>query len=400
MSETIKLISEGRRTGLPHVTELRFAFVDGSFFVLSGQDKSDWVKNSLKAGTSKVRTSDLVFEVTARTATAPERESTIQAFTSKYGARVVRDWYLHPEICLRLTPERPPTQRGVVRGEGEATTTYSQWVSHNRDYYQGVAEAFDSASEEYDFTISHNYINTWIRKRSITELLRFTKPKDTLLEVGCGTGAETIEISRHASKIIATDISERMIEILTKKVSARGLTGKIIPRQVRAADIAQIADQLGRDKIDVAYSFNGALNCEPDLEKFVNELSSILAPGGHFVCSIRNCFCLSEALSHAAVLQFEKMTPRKKQPVMVSVGGIDIPALYYTPRTFSGFFSRKFKLKKLIGLPAFLPPAYLSNYCVKFKKVTYILERFESLFSNHFPFNTIGDQSLFVFQKS
>jgi ubiquinone/menaquinone biosynthesis C-methylase UbiE len=396
----MKLISEGRRTGLPHVTEIRFVFFDGSFFVLAGRDKSDWVKNSLKAGRAKVRTDYLIFKVAARTATVVERASTIRAFTSKYGARVVRDWYFNPKICLRFTAESPPTQRGAVGGEGEATTTYSEWVSQDKDYCLGVAEAFDSASEEYDFTISHNYINTWIRKRSIRELLRFTNPKDTLLEVGCGTGAETIEISPNVSKIIATDISKRMIEILTKKIVARGLSGRIAPMQVRAANIAQVADQLGHGKIDVAYSFNGALNCEPELQRFVDGLSSILAPGGYFICSIRNCFCLGEALSHAAVLQFEKMTPRKKQPVMVSVGGIDIPAIYYSPKTFSKFFSRKFRLRKLYGLPAFLPPAYLSNYCVKFRKATFILERFESLLAGNFPFNRFGDQSLFVFQKS
>jgi SAM-dependent methyltransferase len=323
----------------------------------------------------------------------------LKAFTSKYGSRVVREWYSHSAACLRLTPEGPPTKRGLVKGESEATTTYREWRSQNKDYYSGIAEAFDSASEEYDFTISHNYINTWIRKRSIRELLNLAKPEDTLVEVGCGTGAEAIEISKHVSKIIATDISERMIEILTKKAQAKKLSNRILPLRVRAADISKVRDLVDIGMVPIAYSFNGTLNCEPELERFVEGLSSVLVPGGYFVCSIRNSFCLGEALSHAAVLQFDRMAPRKKQPVMVSVGGIDIPAFYYPPVAFAEFFSSRFKLKKLIGLPAFLPPAYLSDYYVRIMNVASLLEKMELVLGGRFPFNRLGDQTLFVFQN-
>ena len=397
IADRMKLITEGRLTKLPHIVQIRFVTLDGSFFVLAGDGKSDWVLNALRAGKAKVRARDWIFEVAVRKASEGEEEKTLQAFTSKYGGRVVRDWYSKAATCLRLTPEGPPVQRGAIRGEGEATTTYREWLTQNSDYYQGIADAFDSASEEYDFTISHNYINTWIRKRSIGELLNFAKPTDTLLEVGCGTGAEAIEISTHVSRIIATDISERMVELLRKKAHVRGLSEKIVLLQVRAADIGKVREIA--DKIDVAYCFNGALNCEPELGRFVDGLSSVLVPGGYFVCSIRNSFCLGEALSHAAVLQFEKMAPRKKQPVMVSVGGMDIPAFYYSPAAFSDLFSTKFKLKRMFALPAFLPPAYLSDYYVKFKRIMSVLERFELMLGGHFPFNRVGDQTLFVFQN-
>lgn len=396
-AERVKLITEGRLTKLPHIVEIRFVAVEGSFYVLAGEGKSDWVLNALRAGKAKVRARDWVFEVSVRKATEREEQRTAETFTSKYGRRVFTDWYSKATTCLCLTPEGPPVQRGIIKGEGEANTTYRQWLSQNSDYYRGIADAFDSASEEYDFTISHNYINTWIRKRSIGELVRLSKPQDTILEVGCGTGAEAIEISRHVSKIIATDISEKMIELLSRKVHARGLSEKIVFFRARAADIGNVREII--DKVDVAYSFNGALNCEPELERFVNGLSSVLAPSGYFVCSVRNSFCLGEALSHIAVLQFGKMATRKKQPVMVSVGGMDIPAFYYSPGAFSELFSTKFKLRRMFALPAFLPPAYLSDYYVKFKRITSVLERFEGMLGGHFPFNRVGDQTLFIFEN-
>ena len=397
--QTIKVLTEGRTTRLPHIARVRFAFVDGSFYLIGGAARSDWVLNALKNGKAKVRTHSFMFNVRAREASLEERAQTVRAFTTKYGAGTVRGWYSNPGICLRMTPDAPPYTRGAVKGEGEATTTFAEWSVEHKDYFRGVVEAFDSASEEYDFTIGHNFINTWIRKRSITELLKHVDPDDTLVEVGCGTGAETVEISKHAARIVATDISEKMLDILKLKIKAKRLSESIIPFKVRAAEISQVADFLGERNVNVVYSFNGALNCEPELDKFVTELSSLLVDGGYFVCSIRNSFCLSEAISHAAVLQFDKMTPRKNQPVMVSVGGMDIPAFYYPPKEFAEHFERHFKLKTLIGLPAFLPPAYLSDHYLKFRKVGLPLEKMEEILADHFPFNRFGDQSLFVFQK-
>ena len=397
--DTIKIVTEGRDSKLPHIVRVRFAFVNGSFYALAGKKNSDWVLNSLKSGRAKVRLGNLVITSAACAATPTEQVAVVNAFVRKYGSRVVKDWYSNVELALRLTPIGAPVTRDAIRGEGEAVTSYEDWRSQNKGYYKTVSDAFDSASEEYDFTIGHNYINTWIRERSVSELLSLVNPNDTLVEIGCGTGAEALEIAPHVSRIIATDISDEMIEIVRKKIQARRAFSKIIPVKLRASEVRRIEEILTGGKAQAAYSFNGALNCEPDLESFVGGLSSVLSRGGYFACSIRNSLCLGEVLSHAAALQFDRMAPRKSQPVMVSVGGRDIPALYYSPSVFLDFFRPSFKPLKVIGLPAFLPPAYLSDYYVKFKRIASVLERFERPLGERFPFNRLGDQTLFVFQK-
>lgn len=378
---------------------MRFILREGTFFVLAGKNRSDWVVNALQAGRVRVRLGKFVIQTVASEASTEERTGAVAEFVSKYGSRVVRDWYSNVDLALRLIPEGEPIVRDAVKGEGDVVSTYEDWRSQNKGYYQSVSEAFDSASEEYDFTIGHNYINTWIRKRSLSELLGLVKKNDTVVEIGCGTGAEALEVAPYVARIIATDISDQMIEIVRKKIQVKRAFDKITPIKLRAAEVGQVKKTLDGDLADAAYSFNGALNCEPDLEDFVEGLASILAPGGYFACSVRNSLCLGEVLSHAATLQFEKMAPRKKQPIMVSVGGRDIPALYYPPSVFARFFRTRFKLLRLIGLPAFLPPAYLSDYYVKFKEVGYVLERLERSLGNRFPFNRLGDQTLFVFQN-
>ncbi|MBI3116902.1 MAG: hypothetical protein HYZ12_06170 [Thaumarchaeota archaeon] len=98
-------------------------------------------------------------------------------------------------------------------------------------------------------------------------------------------------------------------------------------------------------------------------------------------------------------LQFREMAPRKKQPLMVSVGGRDIPSMYYSASEFVRLFSSYFELRRLIALPAILPPAYLSDRYVRVRNIVGFVERIENVISSRFPFNRLGDQSLFVFQK-
>lgn len=399
-NDTIKIITLGRKTGLPHVVRVRYVTTDGAIYVLSGSKNSDWVLNALYNGEVRIRSEEYLLQVNVKEAEEWEYARVLEAFRKKYGYFITKNWYSSASRCLKLTPIGQPVRRGIIRGENNVSTTYSEWLSRGNSYLKSVALAFDSAAEEYDFTIGNNFINTWIRKRSISELLRWTSSDHTLLEIGCGTGQEAIEISKHVKRIIATDISTKMIEILSLKLKYRKLEGKIIPIKIPAAEIYRVRELLPDLEINGCYSFNGPLNCEPNIKAFAKHLWEILASPGYFICSIRNTICMSEEISHILSLQFKKLAPRRIQPIMVSVGGTDIPAFYYPPHSFAKSFEPYFELKKLIGLPALLPPAYLNDYYIRFRQYTSILEKIEELLSCRFPFNLLGDQTLFVFQKN
>jgi ubiquinone/menaquinone biosynthesis C-methylase UbiE len=393
-----KLVTDGRTTKLPHIVMVRFVQSEGAFFVFAGRSSSDWVLNCVAAGRAKLRLGGYSYEVTV--SGVEDKASILDMFFKKYGSAVIGGWYANAESCLRLTPAAPAARRGEVRGESRTATDLARWRRNNANYYQGVALAFDSASEEYDFTIRNNFINRWIRERSISLLLERTRPDDVLVEIGCGTGAEAIRVSRHVRRIVATDISEKMIDLLQRKIGARGLGQKISAVRLGASEVSGTASMLPGGKARVVYSFNGAFNCEPSLEKAAAELAKVVEDDGYFVCSIRNTLCISEAVAHGAVLQFDKMAPRKKQPMMVSVGGMDIPSYYHSPKSFAAHFSEHFKVRKMVGLPAILPPAYLSDLYFRARPVLSFTERVETAVAGTFPFNRFGDQTLLIFQRS
>lgn len=53
------------------------------------------------------------------------------------------------------------------------------------------------------------------------------RPTDTVLEIGPGTGNLTFKLLEAAKKVVAIEIDKRMVEILYKRVSDKGLQDRL-----------------------------------------------------------------------------------------------------------------------------------------------------------------------------
>jgi SAM-dependent methyltransferase len=396
--DTFKIVTTGRNSGLPHIVRVRYVQVGADLFALGGSGDADWVKNVRRNGQVRLRTETLAYAARA-VVSQEDRDRVMDLFERKYGKGLVRQWYLGRSVCIRLVPVGAPEVMRQAKGEGDASKTFSEWRTEGRRYYGDVAMAFDSASEEYDVTIGRNFINALIRQRSLEVLYRLLRKDDVVLEIGAGTGAEAVQVARRVARVVATDISPAMVDLLRKKAAARRMSEKMDAVRVAAADIGEVKNMLPGGRVRVVYSFNGALNCEPRLAEFAAELASLVVPGGYFVCSIRNTLCLAEILTYAALLRYSGMVKRKVQPMMVSVGGADIPSTYYSVGRFLGFFRTDFEVVSIMGLPAILPPAYLNDYYVRARRVLRVLEGADKTLGSSFPLNRLGDQSLFVLRR-
>ncbi|HEY3475791.1 MAG TPA: nitroreductase/quinone reductase family protein [Anaerolineales bacterium] len=69
------LTTTGRVSGRPHEIEIWFGTMDGTIYLLSGSESSDWVKNLRQTPSVMVRLATYTFAGTARIVQDPEEET-------------------------------------------------------------------------------------------------------------------------------------------------------------------------------------------------------------------------------------------------------------------------------------------------------------------------------------
>jgi demethylmenaquinone methyltransferase/2-methoxy-6-polyprenyl-1,4-benzoquinol methylase len=143
---------------------------------------------------------------------------------------------------------------------------------------QQVARMFNSIAHRYDLLNHSLSLGTDIiwRKKAVA-CLRPLAPKQ-ILDVATGTGDLALEaLSLNPDKVIGVDISEGMLELGRKKVTARGLDARV---QLLSGDSEALPFADGAfDAVTVAF---GVRNFE-DLHRGLCEMRRVLRPGGMMV---------------------------------------------------------------------------------------------------------------------
>jgi len=118
----------------------------------------------------------------------------------------------------------------------------------------------------------------WRRRAADLAVL---SPGDRALDVATGTGDLALELAQRVSpggEVVATDFSERMLELARAKASARSVQGAgIVIRPANALDLP-----FDDDEFDAATVGFGARNFS-DLELGLREMARVVRPGGRVV---------------------------------------------------------------------------------------------------------------------
>jgi len=100
----------------------------------------------------------------------------------------------------------------------------------------------------------------------------------TILDLGCGAGyMSRYFIENGASKVVACDISQNMID-LAKKEDCKNIYYKVLPME----DISSI-----NEKFDIVFS-SLAFHYVKDFDKLISDISNLLKPNGILVFSQEN----------------------------------------------------------------------------------------------------------------
>lgn len=206
---------------------------------------------------------------------------------------------------------------------------------------------FDRLAASYDLVWTSSAVGRMQRSAVWRELDRRVRPKDRLLDLGCGTGEDALHFSQAGAVVSAIDGSIGMVDAaLRKGVDARLLR------------IEQIDEFLGPNDgaYDLVLSNFGALNCVRDLAMLREPLARLVRPGGSLAICVMNRFCLWEFVHYAVRGQFRKAA-RRWRGESVASGGLDV--YYPSLRSIKDALSPIFRLTRDVGIGVSVPPSYV-----------------------------------------
>ena len=220
-------------------------------------------------------------------------------------------------------------------------------------------------------SIVHSYLEEFMKTQSI----------NTVLEINCGTGEDALWFAARGKKVLATDISERMIEIAREK-SMVGEEHRLVSfRTCGFEDINTLQDEA---PFDLIFSNFGGLNCidQSAIKKLSEDCKGLLNPGGHFIAVIMSKFCFWETLYFLVKLKpSEAFRRRNKKPVKVELNGQEVDTYYYSTNQFAKLFHPLFEVKEIGPVGLFIPPSYLENFFKKRKGMLNWLSKRERSFT-------------------
>jgi len=151
------------------------------------------------------------------------------------------------------------------------------------------AEFWDKAAEKYSKSPIRDE-DTYNEKLEVTR--RYFEPESRVFEFGCGTGSTALKHAPYVAKILATDISTKMIEIANGKATAAGIENI----EFRCETLEDCSEEKGSFDVVMAHNI---LHLLEDPQSAISIAFDLLKPGGAFVTSTA---CLGGGLPHWRIL--------------------------------------------------------------------------------------------------
>ncbi len=257
--------------------------------------------------------------------------------------------------------------------------------------------SFNAIAADYDSRDNSNPILVWMRSIVHEVYLKHLPVNAKILELNAGTGVDAVFLAENGFSVLATDISDKMIDVLFSNAKAQ-ISKKMITAEVRSfEEISQIAES----DFDAVVSNFGGLNCISDFSRLSVDLARKLKAGGLFIAVVMNKLCPWEIFYYTLKLNFREAFRRfKKQGIMAELNGEKVQTFYFSPGEFSAAFSRNFTPVKLYTLALNTPPPYLVGLYNTFKPLVKLWMKIDELVKSLPLFNRMGDHFIIVMKKN
>jgi SAM-dependent methyltransferase len=262
------------------------------------------------------------------------------------------------------------------------------------------AEAFEALAPRYDelFSPQANPLVGLMRARVHAVLARHFSPGTRLLELGCGTGEDTLALAERGHTLVAADPAPAMLARAQAKLAPAGLVGAVQFVNAGAGALADRWSGLGL-RVDGAFSNFAPLNCELSLDPLRRLLEQALLPGGRFVGVVLPRLCPLEVALFLARGQPRTALRRFRRHPEADVEGVRFPMRYYGARDFDAGLGPAFRRIQTRSLGLALPPLWFGRRRARAPRLMAALAALEDRLAGLPGLSRLGDHIVLVYER-
>jgi ubiquinone/menaquinone biosynthesis C-methylase UbiE len=257
------------------------------------------------------------------------------------------------------------------------------------------AQAYwNTAANRYEQDFTNTLVGRILRQAVWRDLERVFHPGQQILELNCGTGIDAVHLASLGMRIVACDISSRMIELARQLAGSTEINDRVDFRVLATEEIDALN---GEPAFDGAFSNFSGLNCVEDLAATARSLTRLLKPGAPVLVCMIGRFVPWEIAWFLAHGKPGKAFQRLREDRVRSQGGsvtVQRPSVSEITRLFApGLVLRRWK-----GIGIGVPPSYMESWASRFPRLMHGLALLDRWLGSFPPFRNMADLVLMEFE--
>lgn len=256
-----------------------------------------------------------------------------------------------------------------------------------------MSTAFDAIAPSYDVSFGASTLGKLLRTAVWRHFDAFAGGK-RILDLGCGTCEDAIQLARRSFHVLAIDSSAGMVEAARLKIAQLGLTDRVA---VRHLAIEQLHALVPEGPFDGVLSNFGAFNCMSDLGATARQLAVCTRPESRVLLCV-----MGRLVPWEWVWYLRQGSPGKAFRRLHRGGAVwrGVRVHYPSIRVLRNVFAPAFRFERVSALGALLPPTYAETWAQRHAGLVQRLAAWERRFESVPPLPSLADHYLLELVRS
>lgn len=255
---------------------------------------------------------------------------------------------------------------------------------------------WDLTAENYDHIFPETIVGRVQREAVWRELDKTFQRGMRILELNCGTGIDAIHLASRGVRVVACDLSPKMIDAARQRVGTTGLDALIDLRVLATEEMHSLVSDT---PFDGAFSNFSGLNCVQDIARVAVNLAHLLKPRAKILLCIVGRFSPWEVAWHLAHGKPGLALHRRQRPTTHVFASGTVAVHYPSVSDMARMFAPNFRLQGWKGIGIAVPPSWLEPVARRVPEVVGGLATIDRYLSRAPIFRSMGDCVLLQFER-